>query len=90
MYRYKRSIPCSYERQGYIYFVSKLYRELSERDQMKIRKLCEQCGREHKKALFDFVTTDATATEICMKNYLSRSTLERIVRKYYRAFPKKL
>ena len=30
MFRYKKSIPVSYERQGYIYFSSLLYRELPE------------------------------------------------------------
>ena len=30
MFRYKKSVPVSYERQGYIYFASRLYRELTE------------------------------------------------------------
>ena len=41
-------------------------------------------------ALFEFVTTDATATAVCMKHCLSKSTLHRMVRRYYEDFPKKL
>ena len=90
MYKYKRSIKCSYERQGYIYFVSRLYKELPVQDKRKIESLCARVGGEYKDALFEFVTTDTTATAICMKYYLSRSTLERVVRKYYKSFPRKL
>ena len=82
MFRYKKSVPVSYERQGYIYFSSLLYREMPEKAQRKILNLCMECGGgDYYRALFEFVTTDANATYICMKHSLSRSTLERIVRK---------
>ena len=91
MFRYKKSVPVSYERQGYIYFSSLLYREMPERAQRKILNLCMECGGgDYYRALFEFVTTDANATYICMKHNLSRSTLERIVRKYYEGFPRRL
>ena len=53
MFRYKKSVPVSYERQGYIYFASRLYRELTEERQHKLLNLCLQCGGEHYQALFD-------------------------------------
>jgi hypothetical protein len=90
MFRYKKSVPVSYERQGYIYFASRLYRELTEEQQHKLLLLCLQCGGEHYQALFEFVTTDAGATAVCMKHFLSRSTLERAVRRYYESFPQNL
>ena len=90
MFRYKKSVPVSYERQGYIYFASRLYRELTEEQQRKLLNLCLQCGGEHYQALFEFVTTDAGATAVCMKHFLSRSTLERAVRRYYESFPQNL
>lgn len=83
MFRFKRSIPISYNRQGYIYFTSRLFQNLPKRQQSEIRNLCQQCGGEYSAALLEFVTTDATAAEICMKHSLSRSTLERAVRRYY-------
>lgn len=91
MFRYKKSVPVSYERQGYIYFSSLLYREMPERAQQKILNLCMECGGgEYYQALFEFVTTDASATHICMRYALSRSTLERLVRRYYESFPQRL
>ena len=90
MFRYKKSVPVRYERQGYIYFASRLYRELTEEQQHKLLNLCLQCGGEHYQALFEFVTTDAGATAVCMKHFLSRSTLERAVRRYYESFPQNL
>ena len=72
MFRYKKSVPVSYERQGYIYFSSLLYREMPERAQQKILNLCMECGGgDYYRALFEFVTTDANATYICMKHSLS-------------------
>ena len=52
MFRYKKSVPVSYERQGYIYFASRLYRELTEEQQHKLLNLCLQCGGEHYHALY--------------------------------------
>ena len=90
MFRFKSGIKVSYEKQGYIYFTSLRFRELSPGRQQKILNLCAQCGGEHHRALFEFVTTDASATAICGKHYLSKSTLYRIVRQYYEKFPEQL
>ncbi len=87
MFRTKKSVPISYERQGYIYFKSRCYRELPDAEQRRLLNLCIASGGEHYRALFDFVTTDEGATSVCLRHNLSRSTLERAVRKYYTAFP---
>lgn len=85
-FRYKKSIPLDYDQQGYVYFVSRRYRFLPQDMKRSIRELCREAGGEHRQALFSFVTTDAGATEVCAKHYLSPSTLERLVVKYYTAF----
>lgn len=90
MFRYKRGVKVDYDRQGYIYFVSRMYKELPAEDQQAILNLCLACGGEHYQALFEFVTTDAGATAVCTKHFLSRSTLERAVRRYYESFPQNL
>ena len=90
MFRYKKSIPVSYERQGYVYFSSLLYRELPERAQEKILNLCIAAGKENYQALFEFVTTDVGAQAVCLRHHLSPSTLERAVRRYYEVFPRKI
>ena len=89
-FRFKRGIPVSYEEQGYIYFTSRRYRELTPGQQEKIRRLCREAGREHADALFAFVTTDSGAEAVCTKYYISESTLERVVKRYYLAFQQTL
>lgn len=86
MFRYKKSVPVSYERQGYIYFKSRCYQELTEKEKHRIFNLCMKAGGEYCQALFEYVTTDESATSVCLRHHLSRSTLERIVRKYYANF----
>ncbi len=90
MFRYKRGIRVPYLRQGYIYFTSRLYEELPERDRARIDALCRRHGGRNWMALRDYVTTDVSATEIEMRYFISRSTLYRIVRRYYEGFPRKL
>ena len=90
MFRYKKSINVPYDRQGYIYFLSRSYRELPERKREIIRNLCRECGGEYNQALLDFVTGGEGAVVVCMRHHLSESTLERAVKKYYEAFPKRL
>lgn len=87
MFRYKKSVPVSYARQGYIYFKSRCYRELPEQEQHALLNLCIEAGGAHYRALFDFLTTDEGADAICLRHNISRSTLERAVRKYYIGFP---
>ncbi len=86
MFRFKRSVPVSYDRQGFIYFASRLYRELPDQDREEIRRLCRECGGEYEQALLEFVTTDAGAVRVCAEHHLSRSTLERATRRYYKRF----
>ena len=85
-FRFKRSIPVDYETQGYIYFTSRRFRELEPEMQEKIRCLCRRAGGGHEEALLTFVTTDMGALEVCSRYFLSESTLERAVKKYYQAF----
>ena len=90
MFRLKQSIPVDYNLQGYIYFNSKLYAMLSKEMQQRILVLCTKAGGEYYQALFEFVTTDAGATAVCRKHFISQSTLERIVRRYYILFAKSI
>lgn len=85
-FRFKRGIPLDYEIQGYIYFFSRRYRRLPSDKKKKIDELCSCSGGEYAAALKEFVTTNRRAEDICGKYYLSQSTLERIVKRYYIAF----
>lgn len=90
MFRFKKSVPVEYDRQGYIYFTSKLYRELPAAEQQRILNLCVEAGGEYYQALFEFVTGNVGATAVCCKHFLSQSTLERAVRRYYVLFAREL
>jgi hypothetical protein len=92
MFRFKKAIAgeVDYDTQGYIYFVSRMYKKLPAGRQKKILNLCMRAGGEHYQALFAFVTTGEGAVAVCMKYYISQSTLERMVRRYYVAFSKTL
>ena len=87
MFKFKPGINVSYERQGYIYFKSLSYATLPKSEKEAIDELCQRVSGEYKDALFKFVTTDISATKICMENYLSKATLYRLVKRYYEEFP---
>ena len=87
MFRYKRSIPVSEDKQGYVYYASRLYSQMDRKGREAIHRLCQAAGGEYSEALLEFVTTDPTATAICQRHFLSRSTLYRAVRRYYEFFP---
>lgn len=86
-FRYKKSIRLPYHRQGYIYFISRRYKDLPKAKREKIEAHCRRVGREYWAALFEFVTSDAGGVAICTRNYISESTLQRVVKQYYEEFP---
>lgn len=90
MFRFKKSIPVDYDAQGYIYFLSRRYKDLPAAAKRRIEEICRTAGGEHHQALLEFVTTDTGSAMICSRHYLSPSTLERAVRRYYVEFERLL
>lgn len=91
MFRYKRGIDVSYEKQGYIHFCCRRFPELTAERQEAIWRLCRAAGGEHAEALFEFVTTQDTATAICQRHFIaSRTSLYRVVKKFYESWPEEL
>lgn len=86
MFRYKSGIKVAYNRQGYIYFASLLYKDLPEETRAEMDKLINKSAGRFAPALKEFVTKDETAEFICQKHHITRSTLYRIVRRYYENF----
>ncbi|MBQ7646354.1 MAG: hypothetical protein IJS94_03700 [Clostridia bacterium] len=86
MFRKKRGIHIDYPEQGLIYFTCLTYGSQSERVKKRIRKVCEKVGGGYAEALFEFITTEKSATEIALRNYVSESTLYDLRRKFYHAF----
>lgn len=90
MFKFKRSIPVSYEKQGYIYFVGRNYKNLPKDKQQQVKDLCLKTGGEYHAALFELLTTDTTVAKICLKYAVSEATLLRVARRYFIEFAKVL
>lgn len=90
-FRYKHGVPVSYARQGYIYFKSLRYSELSESEQMRIRRLCREVCEYNHDALLEHVTTGARVKDVCAKHHIaSPTTIYRALKLYYLRFPEDL
>lgn len=85
-FKVKKTIPLSYDRQGYVYFTSRNYSALPIQERERIDKLCRDIGRDNERALFAFMVLGANATTIETEYFCSKSTLYRLVREYYRQF----
>lgn len=91
MFRYKPSIPVSYERQGYIYFKSLTYPEMTARQQERIRALCERSAGHLSKALLEYVTTGDSVKAVCHRHFIASPTsIYRALKRYYELFPQDL
>lgn len=87
MFKKRRGINVPYNKQGLIYFVCLDFKNQPRKVQEKILRLCEEIGGdEYKKALFEFVTTDASAVKVSLKHYLSEGTLYVLRKKFYEAW----
>lgn len=86
VFRFKKAVPVSYNLQGFIYFYSKRFAELTPEEQKIIKAVCRKAGGEHYNAVLEAVTTERSTTAVCMRHNLSESTLERAVRRYYALF----
>ena len=72
MFRFKKGVSeVPYNRQGYIYFKSLLYKELPEEEKERIDQLCRQAGGEYWRALRVFVTTERANTVLDVMESLS-------------------
>ena len=91
MYRYKKSIRADYNRQGYIYFLSRCYLQMPMQCRKRLRDHCRECaGEKLGEALFLFVTTNISADAVCARYFVPKHTLYGFVKKYYERFPQEI
>lgn len=91
MFRYHRGISVPYERQGYIYFRSLTYRDMSADEKERIRELCALAGGNNEQALLEHVTTGEGVKSVCHRHYIASPTsLYRALKRYYELFPEDL
>jgi len=85
-FRYNPRLGVPYHRQGYIYFTARTYPDQPKRVRDKIARLCRACGGEHWRALFEYMTKNVSAVEVCSRFFIDKATLNRTVRAFYRRF----
>ena len=90
VFRYKREANVKYEDQGYIYFLSQRYKLLPAEKKNMIRQACRDAAGNSQSAVLEYVTTDCDSAFICARHALSESTLERMVRRYYRIMAERI
>ena len=89
-FRYKRETDVSYADQGYIFFLSKRYSQMTSKEKSIIRQACRDAAGSAHRAVFDYVTSDCDSAWICARHAISESTLERMVRRYYRIMAERI
>lgn len=89
-FKSKTSIQVPYLWQGYIYFHSRLFKDLPQFERDRIRHVCKLAGGAKHRALFEYVTTDASPQQIAMKYYISEPTLFRMAVTYTEEFYKEM
>ena len=79
-----------YEKTRSQYALYEYYKTRLKRERKRIRELCRKASLEHREAVLEYVTTDTPADTVCTRHFLSRSTLERVTRRYYMLFSQSL
>lgn len=78
-----RGVRLPEEKQGLIRYTCLNYAAADRRTREKIERLCQKCGGEYERALFDVVTTRRSITAIAMEHYVSETLLYRMRRDFY-------
>lgn len=69
MFKKRRGIKLSYNKQGLIHFVCVNYNDMSDDVQDRIKTLCSDVGKEHSEVLFQVVTNDSKSIRALAQEY---------------------
>ena len=84
MFKKRRGIKLSYNKQGLIYFTCMNYNDMPKHIQDKILRLCEEVGKEHSETLFAVVTdSNKSIRSLALENHISETQLYYYRRKFY-------
>ena len=90
MFRYRKSRNLKYNEQGLIYFLCHNYHKMPQNVQEMIKNRCKNTCGHHWNAVFDYMTTDKSFISVCMKHYISESTLADNILRFYKDWDLKL
>ena len=89
MFKKRRGIKLSYNKQGLIYFACMNYDDMPEHIQQKILNLCKDVGREYAEVLFQVVTnSNETIRSLALKYNISETQLYYYRRRFYEEWEK--
>lgn len=90
MFKKRRGIHIPYDKQGLIYFTCVNHKEMPADVQEKIKKLCDEVGKEHSDVLYA-VVTDSTKSirALALEHHISETQLYHYRKKFYESWDKK-
>lgn len=87
MFKKRRGINLSYNKQGLIYFTCMNYDDMPKHIQDKISYLCKRVGKEYSKALFEVMTnSNKSIRALAIEYHTSEMSLYRYRKKFYEAW----
>ena len=87
MFKKRRGIKLSYNKQGLIYFTCMNYKDMPDYIKEKIIDLCEDVGKEYSEVLFKVVTdSNRSIRSLSMEYHISEMSLYRYRKKFYEAW----
>ena len=81
-----RGVRLPEEKQGLIRYTCLNYANANKQTREKIERLCQMCGGEHQRALFEVMTTRKSITNIALAHFVGESTLYRLRKEFYEAW----
>ena len=82
-FRRLRGVRLPEEEQGFIRYTCLTYSRQPKKIQLKIERLCDICGGEYSRALFEVMCTRRSMTEISINYNVSEPVLYRRRRDFY-------
>ena len=87
MFKKRRGINIPYNKQGLIYFNCMNFNDMPEHIQNKIKKLCDEVGKEYSEVVFQVVTnSNETIRSLAIKYHTSEMSLYRLRKKFYESW----
>ena len=88
-FRRLRGVRLPEEKQGLIRYTCLNYASRPKWEREKIERLCNLCGGEHSRALFEVMTTRHSVTELSVKHAVSESVLYDRRKAFYESWDKR-
>lgn len=87
MFKKRRGIKLSYNKQGLIYFICMNVKDLSDEERNKVFNLCREIAGNDADALLEVLTCDwKTVEAIARSHYMSDKKLYRFRKEFYERF----